>query len=451
MAGASGASTAGPLRRVVVVGASAAGVAVVEELRRRGFEGELTLVGDEPGLPYDRPPLSKQLLAGEWESERLLLRSREQWDALGVDHRPGTAAVGLDPRARAVRLADGGSCAYDALVVATGARAVHPAALGAGLAGVQVLRDLPDALELKAALARGGQLVVVGAGFVGAEAAAVARGMGVPVTMVDPMPLPMVNVLGAGVAGMLAAVHRDNGVDLRCGTGVRDVLAEDGRAVGVVLDDGSRIEAATVLVAVGARPAVDWLAGTGIPLGRRDRDGADGVLCDHRGRVTGTDGVWAAGDVAAWWDPATERYARAEHRLSATEQGRAVGAALATEAATTAQGTGVDAPVPEPGLPYFWSDQYHLKLQSYGATGRDLAFAVVEGALEEGRFVGVYGRIDPTHGGPRHVDGVIGNGMVRALRTWRQAVVDRAPWPYADGPVRTPSPAVAAGTPTHAN
>jgi 3-phenylpropionate/trans-cinnamate dioxygenase ferredoxin reductase subunit len=434
------------LGRVVVVGASAAGLAVAEELRRRGFDGELTLIGDEPGLPYDRPPLSKQLLSGSWDTDRLLLRPREQWDALGVDHRPGTAAVGLDPETRTIRLADGGSCAYDALVVATGARAVHPAALGAGLAGVQVLRDLPDALELKAALARGGQLVVVGAGFVGAEAAAVARGMGVPVTMVDPLPLPMVNVLGTGVAGMLAAVHRDNGVDLRCGTGVREVLAEDGRAVGVVLDDGSRVAAATVLVAVGARPAVDWLTGTGVPLGRRDRDGADGVLCDARGRVAEMDGVWAAGDVAAWWDPTAERYARAEHRLSATEQGRAVGAALAAEAgAESAGGT-----APAPGLPYFWSDQYHLKLQSYGATGRDLAFAVVEGALEDGRFVGVYGRIDPAHGGPRHVDGVIGNGMVRALRTWRQAVVDRAPWPYADdAPPEAASPA-AGGTPAPA-
>ncbi|SES48136.1 3-phenylpropionate/trans-cinnamate dioxygenase ferredoxin reductase subunit [Streptomyces sp. yr375] len=405
--------------RVVVVGASAAGLAVVEELRRRDFAGEVTLIGDEPGLPYDRPPLSKQLLAGEWEADRLLLRSPEQWDALDVTYRAGTAAVGVDTDARVVRLADGGVCGYDALVIATGARAVHPPALGAGLSGAQVLRGLPDALRLKAALAGsagGGRLVVVGAGFVGAEAAAVARGMGVPVTMVDPLPLPMVNVLGVEIARLLAAVHEENGVDLRCGTGVSRVTTDgDGRVDGVELADGSRIAATTVLVAVGARPAVDWLAASGVPLGERGRDdGVLGVLCDARGQATGT--VWAAGDVAAWKNPATGRYVRAEHRLSATEQGRAVGAAL----------LGAE-PTP-PGLPYFWSDQYHLKLQSYGATGRDMAFAVVEGAPAEGRFVAVYGHLD-ADGRPRQVDGVVAAGMARALRGWRQAVLDHAPWP----------------------
>ncbi|MGW2381254.1 NAD(P)/FAD-dependent oxidoreductase [Streptomyces sp. NPDC001658] len=397
-------------------GASAAGLAVVEELRGRGFDGVLTLIGDEPGLPYDRPPLSKHLLSGQWESpERLLLRPRDRWDALGVDHRPGTAAVGVDTGARTVQLADGGSCAYDALVIATGARAVHPPSLGRGLSGVQVLRDLRDALELRAALARGGPLVVVGAGFVGAEAAAVARGLDVPVTMVDPLPLPVVGVLGDEVAGLLAARHREHGVDLRCGTGVREVLAEDGRATGVLLDDGSRIEAATVLVAVGARPAVDWLAGSGVPLGSRERDGVEGVLCDAHGHVG--DGVWAAGDVAARWDGS--RHLRSEHRLSATEQGRAVAAAL------------LGRNPPPAGLPYFWSDQYDLRLQSYGVTSRALAFEVVEGSLAEGRFVGVYGPPDDA-GRPRRAHGVIGNGMARALHTGRQAVLDRAALPAQD-------------------
>ncbi|WP_199931977.1 NAD(P)/FAD-dependent oxidoreductase [Streptomyces sp. NRRL S-646] len=408
----------GPLpRRVVVVGASAAGLAAAEELRRRGFDGELTLIGDEPGLPYDRPPLSKQLLSGQWDADRLLLRPRERWDDLRVVHRPGTAAVGLDTGARTVRLADGGTCAYDALVIATGARAVHPPALGAGLSGVQVLRDLRDALELKEALTRGGRLVVVGAGFLGAEAAAVARGMGVPVTMIDPLPLPMVGVLGAEVAGLLAARHRVNGVDLRCGNGVSAVLAEGGRATGVVLDDGSRVEAATVLVAVGARPAVDWLDGSGVPLGSRERHGVEGVLCDPRGEAA--DGVWAAGDVAAWQNPSYGRPVRTEHRLSATEQGRAVGAAILGQEA------------PPAGPAYFWSDQYDLKLQSYGRTGGALAFAVVEGSLTEGRFVGVYGP-PGTAGRPKRVEGVIANGMARALRDWRQAVLAGAPLPAQD-------------------
>ncbi|MFG2943537.1 NAD(P)/FAD-dependent oxidoreductase [Streptomyces sp. NPDC048282] len=401
-------------RRLVVVGASAAGLAVVEEVRRRGFTGEVTLIGDEPGLPYDRPPLSKQLLAGEWDTDRLLLRPREQWEALGVTHLPATAAVGLDAGNAQVRLVNRTAIEYDALVIATGARAVHPPSLGAGLTGVQVLRDLTDALRLRGALAQGGRLVVVGAGFVGAEAAAVARGMGVPVTMVDPLPLPMVNVLGEEVARTLAERHEAAGVDLRCGVGVGEVVSEGGRATGVVLDDGSVVDASTVLVAVGARPAVDWLAGSDVPLGDRRRDGVEGVLCDERGQAA--ERIWAAGDVAAWLDPVTGRHRRSEHRLAAAEEGRAVAAGLLGAEPTL------------PSLPYFWSDQYDLKLQSYGATGRDLAFAVVEGSLSDGRFIGLYGHRG-ADGRPLTVDGVLVNGMARALRTWRQAVLDRAPWP----------------------
>ncbi|QKV94248.1 NAD(P)/FAD-dependent oxidoreductase [Streptomyces sp. NA02950] len=403
-------------RRLVVVGASATGLAVVEEVRRRGFTGEVTLIGDEPGLPYDRPPLSKQLLAGEWETDRLLLRPGEQWEALGVTHLPGTAAVGLDTQARLVRLADGTTREYDALVIATGAVAMHPVSLGVGLAGSQVLRNLPDALRLRDALTQGSRLAVVGAGFVGAEAAAVARGMGVPVTMVDPLALPMVGVLGEEVAQMLAERHRAAGVDLRCGVGVTEVLSEAGRTTGVALDDGSVVDATNVLVAVGARPAVGWLADSGVPLGDRTRDGVEGVLCDKAGRAG--EGIWAAGDVAAWFDPASGRHRRSEHRLAATEEGRAVAAAL------------LGAEPPAPSLPYFWSDQYDLKLQSYGTTGRDMAFTVVEGSLSEGRFIGVYGHRD-SDGRPSTVDGVLGNGMARSLRTWRQAVLDRAAWPAA--------------------
>ncbi|WP_425826706.1 NAD(P)/FAD-dependent oxidoreductase [Streptomyces fractus] len=403
-------------RRIVVVGGSAAGLAVAEEVRRRGFGGEVVLVDREPGLPYDRPPLSKQLLAGEWEVERLLLRPQEQWSSLGVTHIPDTDAVGVDAATSTVTLADGKELAYDALVVATGAQAVHPPSLGAELSGVQVLRNLPDALRLRDVLRQGGRLVVVGAGFVGAEAAAVARGMGVPVTLVDPLPLPMVNVLGEEVARMVESRHRAAGVDLRCGRGVGKVLAEDGRATAVVLDDGTVVEASTVLVAVGARPAVGWLDGSGVPLGSRERDGVEGVLCDARGQAT--ENIWAVGDVAAWLDPATDRHVRSEHRLAATEQGRSVGAAL------------MGAEPSAPSLPYFWSDQYDLKLQSYGATGRDMAFTVVEGSLDEGRFVGVYGHRD-AEGHPHRIDGVLGNRMARSLRTWRQAVIDRAPWPAA--------------------
>lgn len=413
---------AAPGRRLVIVGGSAAGLAVVEEVRRNGCTGEVCLIDAERGLPYDRPPLSKQLLAGEWGTDRLLLRPQEQLEALAFTHVAGSAATGVNAEAGRVSLADGSAVAYDALVVATGADAVHPPSLGAGLSGVQVLRNLSDALQLREALGRGGRLVIVGAGFVGAEAAAVARGMGAPVTMIDPLPLPMVGVLGDEVAEMLASRHRANGVDLRCGQGVAEVLSEDGRATAVVLDDGSVVEAATVLVAVGARPAVDWLADSGVPLGSKERDGIEGVLCDARGQAT--ERVWAAGDVAARLDPATGRHLRNEHRLSAAEQGRAVGAALSG-----------GEPRP-PSVPYFWSDQWDMKLQSYGTTGRDMAFTVVEGSLEEGRFVAVYGHRG-AEGRPERIDGVLGNGMARALRTWRKAVIDQAAWPVRETTAHT--------------
>lgn len=404
------------IRRLVIVGGSAAGLGTIEEVRRRGYTGEITLIDGDSGLPYDRPPLSKQLLAGEWDTDRILLRPQEQLDTLEFAHIDGVAATGVDTDSNTVSLDDGREVQYDALVIATGAKAVHPPSLGAGLTGVQVLRSLPDALQLRRSLtqAETGRLVIVGAGFIGAEAAAVARGMGVPVTMVDPLPLPMVNVLGEDVATMLAESHRAHGVDLQCGVGVTQVASQDGRVTGVILDDGSVVEASTVLVAVGALPAVDWLDDSNIPLGDRERDGVQGILCDARGQAA--EDVWAAGDVAAWLDPATGRHVRNEHRLAAGEQGRAIGAAL------------LEAEASQKMLPYFWSDQYDLKLQSYGATGRDMAFEVVEGSMEEGRFVGVYGHRD-AEGRPSRVDGVLGNGMVRALRTWRKAVIDQADWP----------------------
>ncbi|WP_413804771.1 FAD-dependent oxidoreductase [Streptomyces sp. OE57] len=232
----------------------------------------------------------------------------------------GASAAGLAV-ARQVCLVDGTTCEYDALVVATGAAAVRPVSLGVGLAGSQVVRGLPDALRLRDALAQGSRPVVVGAGFVGAEAATVARGMGVPVTVVDPLALPMVGVLGEEVAQMLAERHRAAGVDLRCGVDVTEVPSETGRTTGAALDDGSVDDATNVLVAVGARPAVGWFADSGVPLGDRKRDGFEGVLCDKAGRAG--EGIWAAGDMAAWLDPASGRHRRSEHRLAATEEGRA--------------------------------------------------------------------------------------------------------------------------------
>ncbi|MDX6345852.1 MAG: hypothetical protein QOF84_642 [Streptomyces sp.] len=392
--------------RAVVVGASAAGLATAQSARTQGYDGEIVLVGEEPEEPYDRPPLSKQLLSGDWEPDRLTLRPRADLDKLALDLRLGVRASAVDTAARTVALADGSALTYDALVIATG---VTPARLpyGHDLRGVHVLRGLGDALRLRAELRAGRRLVVIGAGFLGAEVAAVARGLGVAVTLVDPLPLPLVRVLGAEVGGMLAEVHRGHGVDLRCGTGVLALHGHGGRVREVELDDGTAVPADAVLVAIGSKPAVGWLAGSGIPLG-------DGVLCDERGQAL--PGVFAVGDVAAWRDARSGRHRRVEHRMTATDHGRIVGRALAGTAAAES-----------PLVPYFWSDQYDLKLQSYGLPGADREFAVVEGSLAERRFVAVYNG----HAGEEDiVHAVVGSGMPRQLRAWRQAVVEAAPWSW---------------------
>jgi 3-phenylpropionate/trans-cinnamate dioxygenase ferredoxin reductase subunit len=388
--------------RIVVVGASAAGLAVAESARSAGYEGVLTLIGAEPHMPYDRPPLSKQFLTGEWDADALALRPPDALTRLGIDFRLGVPAAGLDTDASRVRLADGEQVSYDALVIATG---THARCLPGtnGITGVHVLRELDDARALRTALLAGGRLVVIGAGVLGMEAAAVARRLGLQVTVVDPLPLPMMRVVGTSIGEFLADLHRENAVDLRCGVGVRGLETDHGRVHAVRLDDGDVLPADVVLVAIGATPSVEWLAGSAVPIGGPSQeDGAGGVLCDGHGRSVGN--VWAAGDVAAWRLPDDSGYRRVEHRLNASEQGRAVARSILDPQY-----------LPPVSVPYFWSDQYDVKLQSYGIPGAADGFVVVDGDLSDRRFVGAYVR-----------DGVvtaaIGVGMVRSLRAWRAQI-----------------------------
>ncbi|MFJ5291981.1 NAD(P)/FAD-dependent oxidoreductase [Streptomyces sp. NPDC088348] len=389
-----------PPARIAVVGASAAGLGVVEGLRREGYAGGLTLIGDEPHLPYDRPPLSKQLLTGEWGSDRLGLRGAAAIEALGLDLRLGTKAVALDTRSREVRLDRGGAVGYDALVVATGA-APRWLAGTRGVAGVHVLRTLEDALGFRAELRPGVRLVVVGAGFLGAEAAAVARGAGAEVTMVTDAALPLGDVLGPVLGGMLAGVHVEHGVRIVSGTRAGTVLADHGRATGVRLTDGRVLDADAVLVAVGAVPNVGWLAGSGVPLG-------DGVECDAT--LYAGSGVWAAGDVANWPHPRTGSRIRIEHRTNAAEQGIAVARNILA---------GPGRAVPFDPVPYVWSDQYGLRLQIYGRTRGTDTVRIVEGAPEDRKLVALY-----ADGG--RVRGVVGVNMPRATRGYRALVAETA-------------------------
>ncbi|WP_406491185.1 FAD-dependent oxidoreductase [Streptomyces sp. NBC_01604] len=394
------------MRRIVVVGASAAGLAAVETLRREGYDGTLTLVGDEPWTPYDRPPLSKQLLAAEWEPDRLALRTPDDLAGLGLDLRLGVAATGLELSDRTVRLADGSDVPYDGLIVATG---VRPRRLPGE--GAHVLRTLDDALMLRERLTPGRRLVVVGAGFLGAEAAAVAWRLGAHVTLLEPAPVPLAHAVGTEVGRVLSRAHVDRGVDLRCGVTVTEVTED-----GVRLADGEAIDADEVLVAVGSLPNTEWLDGSGLAVG-------DGVVCDEFCEAARN--VYAAGDVARWYNPLFGTSMRIEHRTNAAEQGMVAARNLLHP----------EARKPFAPVPYFWSDQYDMKVQAYGFLRGHDEVAVVDGDLAERRFVAVYRTGD-------RVSGALAVGMPpKAIRLWRQAIAAGAAWSET---VRTEVPATGA-------
>jgi NADPH-dependent 2,4-dienoyl-CoA reductase/sulfur reductase-like enzyme len=384
------------LKRVVIVGASAAGLTTAAALRRRGYDGKLTLIGGEVHAPYDRPPLSKQILAGTWGPEKVALRSEVALAELDAELLLGNPATGLDVAGRKVTVGSE-AVEYDALVIATG---VSPRRLpGADLAGVHVVRTLDDALNLRAALLAQPKVAVVGAGFLGAEVAAASRQMGLDVTLVDPLPVPLHRQFGDRIGGLVAQVHDDHGVDLRLGTGVSTLRQHGGRVTAVELLDGSAIDAELVILAVGAVPAVGWLAGSGLRLG-------DGVECDARCQAA--PGIYAAGDVASWYNPRFGTRMRLEHRMNATEQGIAVAGNL----------LGDDQPFAP--VPYFWTDQYNTKIQAHGIFCSDAEIHIVSGGPAERRFVAAYS----TNG---TVTGVLGWNSPQEVRTLRELVVDRAP------------------------
>jgi NADPH-dependent 2,4-dienoyl-CoA reductase/sulfur reductase-like enzyme len=383
------------LRRVVIVGASAAGLAAAEALRGFGFDGSITLVGDESHAPYDRPPLTKQVLRGEWEPERTALREPGDLAALGLDERRATSAVGLDLANRSINLSTGERLGFDAVVIATGVRPRHLpglAATGDGtVAGLHTLRTLGDALRLRSRLGPGRQLVIIGGGFLGTEAAAAARMAGAQVTLVTPAPELLSSALGELVGSVLSEVHRDHGVDLQTGMAAVGMVTEDGRATGVRLGDGSVLRADDVLVAIGSLPNTEWLAGSGLPVD-------DGLACDQY--CAAAPGVYGAGDVARWDHPLYGDV-RIEHRTNAAEQGVAAARNL------------LGHEVPFAPVPYFWSDQYDLKIQAYGHLSGHEEAAVIDGSPFEGRFLTAY-----RTGG--RLSGVAAVGMPpKALLPWR--------------------------------
>lgn len=334
-------------RRVVIVGASLAGASTATTLRELGFDGTIDVIGAEEQLPYERPALSKTFLAGEGGSDDLLVNSAVEYDAFSIRMRLGSAAVGVDTDRRIVSLDDSSTLEYDDLVIATGSVNRRPDLPGMDLTGVHQLRTLADADALRRHAAAAVSAVIVGQGFIGCEVAATLRSRGLHVTMVDPQPGPLYGPLGPEVSSHIAGWHRENGVRLLNEVGVAE-LTGSAAVDGVRLEDGTALDADLVVVGIGARPASDWLTGSGLRMER----GA--VLVDAHGRSS-TDGVYAAGDVSAWWDEDLSAHRRVEHYDSALVQGQRV--------AYTIVGS-----TPEPrSRSWFWSDQYDHTLQSSGA------------------------------------------------------------------------------------
>jgi NADPH-dependent 2,4-dienoyl-CoA reductase/sulfur reductase-like enzyme len=385
------------LQRVVVVGASLAGLRAAQATRAAGFEGELVVVGDEPHPPYTRPPLSKEVLAGEHEVERVHLPAA---DTLDAQWRLGVAATGLDRGRRLVVLADGDEIPYDRLIAATGSRARRWTGPGAGLAGVHVLRGLDDGIALRAALQQGPRLAVVGAGFIGCEVAQTARKLGLDVTLIDIAATPMLP-LGRDLGGWCADLHRDRGVDLRLGTGIAGLVGSD-RVEAVELADGSRVPADAVVFGLGAIPNTEWLASSGLPLN-------PGLECDATLTSDGDPDVLGAGDIVSWPHPLAGGAAiRIEHWTVAAEQGQLAGRNVLLE---PAERKPYDAP------PYFWSDQYDVKIQSLGLPGRAERLELLESTPDGSRLV---------YAGERdgRLVGMVAINAARRLGAYRMALAD---------------------------
>lgn len=386
--------------RIAIVGASIAGMHAAHTLRRAGHDGSLVVVDAQSHLPYDRPPLSKQVLAGEWDAERITLPSATE--DLAIDWRLGSRATRLDLEGRAVHLDGGDPIEFDGLVLATGA-AARRLPDQPDLAGVHLLRTLDDALALRADLdAQPSRVVVIGAGFIGSEVAATCRARGLEVTLIEVAEVPLERALGARMGNVCADLHREHGVDLRLGVGIEAIVGTD-RVEQVRLTDGTVLAAEVVVVGVGVVLNTAWLEGSGLTLD-------NGVVCDDT--LLAAPGVTAAGDLARWPSRRFGELLRTEHWENAIQMGEAAAQRLLVAA---------DQAEPYDPVPWFWSDQYDRKIQLAGRSSAAYDVEVVIGSTDEKRFVALYG-----HGGM--VMGVLGMNRPRHVMQLRALVEEPTSW-----------------------
>ena len=384
------------MQTLAIVGASLAGLSAARAARTLGFEGKLVLVGEEAERPYDRPPLSKDFLLGRITAEDLVLETSDE--DLQAEWLLGSRAQKLDGITKTVTLGDGRSVEADGIILATGASARNLPGLS-GYANVYTLRTLADSRALAAELRPGRRLVVIGAGFIGAEVASTAKGLGLEVTVIEAQPTPLSGPLGEEMGAVVSRLHEHNGVELICGTGIESFSSEAGLVTGVTLASGRFVPADAVVVGIGAVPNVGWLEGSGIEIA----DSAPGgILCDARGR-TNIPGIVAVGDCAAWFDERSGRHHRVEHWTGAQERPALAVAGLLDPASAARPAN----------LPYFWSDQYGVKIQ-FAGNARDADRVQFEtGVPEDHSFLAVYYRgEDPV--------AVLGANQPRLFTKWRR-------------------------------
>ncbi len=382
------------METIVIIGASLAGVRAAETLRSNGFAGALTIIGAEAHMPYDRPPLSKNFLAGDWDADRIALRKPDDLYSLNINWMLGQAATSLNTDASTVTLADGSQVSYDGLIIATGGL-VRRLPNQPDIAGVHVLRTLDDASALREELVDGARVVVIGAGFIGLEAAATATKRGAKVTVLEGLEAPLIRALGPEMGAAIGAVHERNGVTIRCGVQVASING-DAKVTGVTLTNGDVIDADVVIVGIGVAPATQWCSESGLTID-------DGIVCDANLNA-GPSNVFVAGDVLRWPNGMfkdIEPTMRVEHWTNAAEQG----AVAAQNLLATLRNEPMQ---PYSAVPFFWSDQFDARIQFLGRAFSTSNVDVVAGSVADGRWCAMFSTND-------RLTGVLGVSMPKMV------------------------------------